>query len=84
MGKPSCKHLLHAQVLIPLKPLYLLMVNDLKLEVNPTFNNCINLPGTNYLNNVCLGRDQSNDPGFSTLVRSRYNFCIHYSVQNKV
>ena len=63
MGKPSCKHLLHAQVLIPL---YQLMVNDLKLEVNPTYNNCIT--GTNYLNNVCLGRDQSNDPGFSTVL----------------
>ena len=39
-----------------------------KLEVNPTYNNCINLPGTNYLNNVCLGREQFNDPGFSTVL----------------
>ena len=30
-----------------------------KLEVNPIYNNCINLPGTNY---VCLGREQFYSP----------------------
>ena len=67
MGKPSCKHLLHSQVLIALKeiiPTYgkrlkVYSAIKSKLEVNPIYNNCINLPGTNY---VCLGREQFYSP----------------------